>query len=473
MVTAAEGSGVDTTVEGSGEDTTTGGAGLNAGETAGEEEGGGGNAETLVTETAFGGCGESETCGIGGALGMADITAVRIRDMTWAGSGGGAAEPRAGGGAEGRGGGAWEACRLVGGATGFPGGPGSVFFGTVTSSQPSSSSASSMGSGSIDSSSPSVGVRPPRSAPGLVSPVPAPPPLPPLVLTARFYEPRAESDSVARADVCYPPFMTDVTDMTEHTVNDLVEAMEVIAPLRLAESWDNVGLLVGDRAAAISRVLFCIDYTDAVADEADALGVSAVVAYHPPIFKGLTKLASGTPVVRAVVRGIALYAPHTALDVALGGTNDVLADLLGLEDRAPIQPHAAGGGLGMGRIGNRAATSIDELCAIVGRGLGLAHLLVAGPREGSVVRAAVGAGSCGGLFADAARQGATFFLTGEIRHHDALAASRLGLTVVAALHSNSERIALGRLADKVSAALPGVVCLESVRDEDPFRVVSL
>lgn len=258
-----------------------------------------------------------------------------------------------------------------------------------------------------------------------------------------------------------------------HSVHDLVLAMEAIAPLRLAESWDNVGLLVGDPAAAVSRILFCIDYTDAVADEAEARGASAVVAYHPPIFKGLTRLVAGTPVVRAITKGIAIYAPHTALDVALGGTNDVLADLLGLVDRAPIQPHPSGGGLGMGRIGDRPAVSVDELCAHAAKGLGLTHVLVAGPRNGTVTRAAVGAGSCGSLFADAARLGATFFLTGEIRHHDALAANRLGLTVVAALHSNSERIALRCLADRVAAALPGVSCLPSTRDEDPFRVLAL
>lgn len=189
--------------------TTAGGAGLTAG---GEGDGGAGSAETLVTGT---GRGDIVTEGTGGALGMAVMTAVRMRDMTSAGSGGGAAEPRAGGGAEGRGGGddgfgaggACEAWRLVGGegtgragailrGGGLPGGPGSAFFGTVISSQPSSSTTSSIGSGSIDSSSGSVCVRPPRSSAVRVPPVPAPPP-PPLVLTARVYEDRRESDSPA------------------------------------------------------------------------------------------------------------------------------------------------------------------------------------------------------------------------------------------------------------------------------------
>jgi putative NIF3 family GTP cyclohydrolase 1 type 2 len=84
----------------------------------------------------------------------------------------------------------------------------------------------------------------------------------------------------------------------------------------------------------------------------------------------------------------------------------------------------------------------------------------------------VGAGSCGDLFEAAAKQGATFFLTGEIRHHDALAAARLGLTVVATLHSNSERVTLRHLAAKVAEALPGIVCHLSAADADPLRVVA-
>jgi dinuclear metal center YbgI/SA1388 family protein len=106
--------------------------------------------------------------------------------------------------------------------------------------------------------------------------------------------------------------------------------MEAIAPARLAESWDNVGLLLGDRAAPCGRVLVAVDWTAAVMEEALALGVDAVVSYHPPIFEAMKRLASDDPRQRilldAAQAGIALLSPHTALDAVKGGVNDWLAE---------------------------------------------------------------------------------------------------------------------------------------------------
>lgn len=259
------------------------------------------------------------------------------------------------------------------------------------------------------------------------------------------------------------------------TVAELALVMEQLAPLRFAEPWDNVGLLTGDPSAPLERALLTIDYTDAVADEAEAWGASAVIAYHPPIFKGLTRLLAGTPIVRAVQRGIAIYSPHTALDVAAGGTNDTLADLLGLQDVRAVRPGSVAGSLGMGRIGEISPVPLADFLVRVGRALLLPHLLVAGPRDraGELVidRVAVGAGSCGDLLEAAVRLGAKAFVTGEVRHHDALAAIRAGLVVVATLHSNSERSTLEELRSRLAMRLPGAQFMVSERDADPFRVV--
>ncbi|MEM6315946.1 MAG: Nif3-like dinuclear metal center hexameric protein, partial [Planctomycetota bacterium] len=119
---------------------------------------------------------------------------------------------------------------------------------------------------------------------------------------------------------------------------DLADAMERIAPTRFAEPWDNVGLLVGDPDDACTKVGLCIDYTADVATAFAERGVDAVVAYHPPIFKPLKQLTAG-PVFDALRNRVGIYSPHTALDVAAGGTNDVLADAVGMsQDRRPIRP---------------------------------------------------------------------------------------------------------------------------------------
>lgn len=359
-------------------------------------------------------------------------------------------------------------------------------------------------------------------------------------------------------------------------VRDLMAAMEVIAPLSAAEPWDNVGLILGDPAAPLARVLLCIDLTAAIVEEARRKRCEAVVAYHPPIFKEVRKIAAGTVVFDAVRHGLAVYSPHTALDVAEDGTNDTLADALGLTRRQPLRPSApaedyrlvvfvppealakvtealfaAGAGKmgdyrecafrvtgtgtfygeeganpAVGRKGRRETVEEVRLETVVpasraaevvaamrqahpyeepafdllrraapGRGglgrigdfeepvardlvlerikeqLDLGHMLVAGPLHGMIRRAACCAGSCGELMDLAAAQGAQLYLTGELKHHDALRAARLGMTAVCVLHSNSERAVLKRLSQRLVETLAGVDVTCSEADCDPFAIV--
>ena len=362
-------------------------------------------------------------------------------------------------------------------------------------------------------------------------------------------------------------------------LNELVCALDDIAPLRNAEAWDNVGLLAGDPQQPVSKAMLTIDYTEAAAEEAKAAGCDAVVAYHPPIFEAVKRLTAGSVVFDAIRRGVAIYSPHTALDVVAGGTNDMLADVLGLPaERSPLRlaetkasalklvvfvpekdadrVSAAMFNAGAGRIGAYTQCSFrtagtgtffgeegktnptvgesgrleraeelrvetvvplskveaviralrkahpyeepafdlnqlaappeglvqgrvadferpvarEELFERVKRGLGVRHVLVAGPETGPARRAAVCAGACGDLLNDAIAQRADFYLTGEMRHHDAIRAAGAGVTVVCVLHSNSERAMMRRLKDKLGERLPGFPCLVSAVDRDPFII---
>jgi len=253
-------------------------------------------------------------------------------------------------------------------------------------------------------------------------------------------------------------------------VSDLVAAMERIAPPELAESWDNVGLILGDPAASLSAVMLTIDLSPEVGGEAASLGCEAAVAYHPPIFAPVRRVVAGDPAFAALQAGLAVYSPHTALDVADGGTNDALCDLLGLEDRRPLRPREPGGP-GPGRIGVLA--QVRSAAAIADRvkaELELGFVLCAGPEDREVRRVAVCAGAGGSLVDDAVAAGADLYLVGELGHHDALRAARLGLTAVCTLHSNTERLALPGLAERLRAALPELEVHESRRDRDPFRL---
>ena len=205
-----------------------------------------------------------------------------------------------------------------------------------------------------------------------------------------------------------------------------------------------------------------------------------MVAYHPPLFAPVKRVPHDALWADAIRRDVALYSPHTALDVAREGTNDFLADACGVSagERRPLRPFAAKPGatraepegVGLGRIGAVTATTRRELVARVKEKLGLGYVLVSGPVDGTASRVAVAAGAGGELIEDAIRAGVDVFVTGEVRHHDALSAARRGVTIVATLHSNSERAAVRAYASRLAARLPSLVVTSSTADADPFVV---
>ncbi|HEY3367574.1 MAG TPA: Nif3-like dinuclear metal center hexameric protein [Symbiobacteriaceae bacterium] len=119
------------------------------------------------------------------------------------------------------------------------------------------------------------------------------------------------------------------------TIGNIAAYMEELAPLSWAESWDNVGLQMGDPGRPAARVLVALELTDAVAEEALREHASLVVLHHPAIFKPLKALRFDSPAGRRLERlmlaGIAVYAAHTNLDMSPGGTNDTLAAAVGLQ----------------------------------------------------------------------------------------------------------------------------------------------
>ncbi|MEW8979442.1 MAG: Nif3-like dinuclear metal center hexameric protein [Symbiobacterium sp.] len=118
------------------------------------------------------------------------------------------------------------------------------------------------------------------------------------------------------------------------TVGAIAAYIEELAPPAWAESWDNVGLQVGDPAAPVRRVLVALELTDPVLAEAEREECDLVVVHHPPIFRPLKALrfdsAPARRLQRLILKGIALYAAHTNLDQAPGMTNDSLAVAAGL-----------------------------------------------------------------------------------------------------------------------------------------------
>ena len=123
---------------------------------------------------------------------------------------------------------------------------------------------------------------------------------------------------------------------------ELISAFDSFAPPYLANEWDNVGLLVGTPDWSSNKILLTIDLTEAVMQEAISLNINTIVSYHPPIFNPLKSVTNRSfkerIVLDAILHKIAIYSPHTSLDVARGGVNDWIVEGIGVGDVRAIQP---------------------------------------------------------------------------------------------------------------------------------------
>ncbi len=125
--------------------------------------------------------------------------------------------------------------------------------------------------------------------------------------------------------------------MAEAKVKDMMAVMEEIAPAHLAESWDKPGLAVGNPESTVKRILVALDVTKEVIAEAIEKQADMIVTHHPfLLFRKLESITADTPLGRRIydliVHNIAAFSAHTNLDIVKGGTNDVLAELIGLQN---------------------------------------------------------------------------------------------------------------------------------------------
>ncbi len=114
----------------------------------------------------------------------------------------------------------------------------------------------------------------------------------------------------------------------------IIKIMNEIAPEKLAKSWDNVGLLIGNADSEVDRILVALEVTKQVVDEAITRNIDLIICHHPLIFKPMKKIVESEPtgsIVRKLIKNdISVYAAHTNLDIAEGGTNDYICQLLEL-----------------------------------------------------------------------------------------------------------------------------------------------
>ncbi|WP_008314268.1 Nif3-like dinuclear metal center hexameric protein [Leptolyngbya sp. PCC 6406] len=266
--------------------------------------------------------------------------------------------------------------------------------------------------------------------------------------------------------------------MAVPTIATLIDQFEAWAPPTWQEAWDNCGWQVEPGILMEpARVLVCLTPTLAVMEEAIALrqtgdAVNLIFAHHPLIFSPLKSVAQGHPVgdmVRlSISHGIGIYSAHTNFDQVNDGTADVLAQLLDLQDPAPITATQAG--VGYGRVGNLAVACTLEVL------LDRIQTLLSSPRliyspavnlQQRVQRVAVLGGSGASFLGDVEKTAAQVYLTSDCKFHQFQEARDRGVILVDAGHYATERPACDRLVTRFQSQGVSSVKL-SYQDED-FR----
>ena len=258
------------------------------------------------------------------------------------------------------------------------------------------------------------------------------------------------------------------------TVETVTEFLGRIAPLGLAEDWDNVGLLVGDPARPVRRLMTCLTVTPNVVAEAVDREVDLIVTHHPMPFRPLKRLTPETPtgqmLLDLIAAGIAVYSAHTAFDSAANGINQRLARGLDLRGVFPLV--FTGEGLGAGRIGwLETATPLGEIAESVKQFLNLDTIQIVGPPDKNVRLMAVACGAAGELLENARQAQCDAMLLGETRYHTYLEAEAHGIGLILPGHYASERFAMECLADVLTAEFDTLEVWPSRSEHDPVRTV--
>lgn len=304
------------------------------------------------------------------------------------------------------------------------------------------------------------------------------------------------------------------------------ELIEAFAPRRFAMEGDKTGLQVGRLDRPVARILVTLDTTEEVVDEAIAAEVDLIISHHAVIFRSLKDLRTDQPKGRLLEKllkhDIAVYVPHTAMDITRGGINDRLAALFELQDveflretgrdeSLLLQPAPDSAGVaavcgeralrrtlkaaekrgeelcavrlethaesrGIGRVGKLAApTTLGELAARALTVLDAPFLRRIGEADREVRKVALLCGDGNRFLRDASFKGADVLITGDVYYHTALEAKSLGIALLDPGHNATERLVGAIWQEALEAGLAerkasGVEVLVSRVSTEPFAL---
>lgn len=259
---------------------------------------------------------------------------------------------------------------------------------------------------------------------------------------------------------------------------EVMNIMEEIAPKRLAENWDNPGLLVGSPQNEATKILVALDANERVVEQAIKLGAELIVTHHPIIFKPIKKIRSDLPdgkkLFNLIQHNISVFSAHTNLDSAKGGVNDILAKKLELNNVSPFIIND-NDEIGLGRIGKfDKEITIENFAEIVKKNLNLSNIrIVKSPNKRLIKKVALCGGAGAEFIEKAAFLGADAYITGDVKYHEGELAKALNIHVIDAGHFGTEYPIVKELANKLKNALEKkeVEIFEDTDGEDIFTTI--
>ena len=249
--------------------------------------------------------------------------------------------------------------------------------------------------------------------------------------------------------------------MSVPKVGGIAQILDGFAPRKLAESWDNVGLLLGDGSRKVNSIMVCLDTPEWVVEEAINKKVDMIICHHPLIFSPLKRITNDDPIGRKIMKliknNIAVYAMHTNFDNTIGGMNDILMERLGFNKSEILDTRDLENKLenyGLGRIGElEEAVTLHVYAGRVKNLLGIKSLKIIGNGEKIIKNVAVIGGAGSSYWQKAKSKGADVLITGDISYHTQVDALEGGIALIDGGHFGTEKIIMSSMAGKLKELL--------------------
>ncbi|MBU3114668.1 Nif3-like dinuclear metal center hexameric protein [Clostridium lacusfryxellense] len=245
-------------------------------------------------------------------------------------------------------------------------------------------------------------------------------------------------------------------------VRDIDNIMECFAPPILKEDYDNVGLMVGDKDAIVTKILIALDCTIDVISEAKEKGCNFILSHHPLLFNKpktvTTDTLVGKKIIKLIKNDINVYASHTNLDSTKGGLNDIATEILGFNKYKIIQP-SVNSNNGVVRSGLGRLVVLDEpimlleLCENVKKTYNAEYIRYVGRDNDLIKTIAIINGSGEDFFDESIKLGADCIITGDTKYHGACDLLEKNVALIDAGHFASEWVPFKIFGEKFKKAL--------------------